>query len=683
MSKNTSPFPTMDFTVFILTIVVCLVYYLRAFQQLKTPDPIFEYYTYAFSFVVLLYGSYFYVVDSGVVPFYLPMAAVYIVFLLRPFPAILIMALTGIPFTLFRLIVVKDLIFTYAAAILVICLISIYGSYSKIKNFITLETSAQYKSRLLEGLAVEANDFIAVIYLDNEIASLHSGSWYGKDNPTPEDELELRLDEWIEKARPYFKSQEDAEKFKKIFAVENVKKVLSQAPEYEFSYDFVDKEGNTKRKQFKLAWLDETKKAVIVVRTDVTKSLREEHERNLLLSEALNEAKSANRAKMGFISRVSHDVRTPIGAIKNMAEFAIQDIDDRSKLEHDLYAIQNSSEYIETLLDDILDVTKIDAGVITLRPKPYGPEDFREDYEQIILPEAAKKNITVESIVEGENINIMVDQVRWRQISLNIIMNAIRYTPAGGKVSIKAGSKRINSEAVRAYIIVEDNGIGMTEEYMKNMFEAFSQDDSNPQRRKIGGGTGLGLYTAKRLLDLMGGGINVKSKLGAGTEVTVYVDTKIASEEDMAKASRERDTFDDKLKLEGKVLLAEDNEINTEIVMRILRIVGLHADHAWDGQEAIELFEKSYPGEYCAILMDLQMPVLSGFDATEKIRHMDREDAGLIPVIAMTADAYDSAKEKAAEVGFNSYITKPLDIRKVESNLAKYILEYQAKLQKD
>lgn len=427
-------------------------------------------------------------------------------------------------------------------------------------------------------------------------------------------------------------------------------------------------------KLMRYSWMDTEHEWILYVQLDTTETTRMRlaaaEESKKRIDEALGMAATAREAKTNFIARISHDIRTPLAAVKSMTEFAMRDMDDKAKLEHDLKNIMNASAYLNSLMDDVLDVSKINSGMVTLRLEPYHFKKYGEEIRPIVEAEALKKGLNVTFTEAGDDVAVLMDHNRLRQLSLNIIMNALNYTPRGGDVSIDIDENAKGDGTAQCRLTVTDNGIGMTEKFQKEMFDAFAQDMDNPARKNLGSGTGLGLYIVKKLVTLMGGTIDVDSKVGIGTKITVTLLAKIAND---VEEKQDETQPEEKFSLTGRVLLVEDNEINREIAMRILEEMGLEIDAAEDGKVAAELFAKSPVGYYSIVLMDIQMPVMNGYESTKAIRAMSRDDARTIPIIAMTADAYEEAKKIAKEAGMTDYITKPLDIPSVKRVIAEAI----------
>jgi CheY-like chemotaxis protein len=408
-----------------------------------------------------------------------------------------------------------------------------------------------------------------------------------------------------------------------------------------------------------------------MLRSDITHNYEEEQNQVRLLKEALKNAEEANESKSEFLSRISHDIRTPIAIIKSMTAFAIEDIDNKTKLQDDLHKIEASNTFLLSLINDVLDISKIDAGKIELHPEPYLYNEYIGNISAMAGPLCAAENIHFEFLPDPGMASILVDHIRLNQISLNLLSNAVKYTPDGGRVTFRAGSSVSPEDpsSANCYFAVEDTGIGMSEEFQKTMFQPFTQEYDNPLRPKASTGTGLGLAIVKRIVDLFGGKISVVSARGKGTKIRVEFPAKLFAEQLTTAPVNAQPKKEEKLS--GKVLLCEDNEINAAIAKRVLSTFGVSVDWAVNGEEGAKKFRESKPGDYFAILMDIQMPILNGYEATERIRGYHRKDAKKIPIIAMTADAFSAALEKSKEAGMSDYLTKPLDPEKIRAALIK------------
>jgi len=413
--------------------------------------------------------------------------------------------------------------------------------------------------------------------------------------------------------------------------------------------------------------------AYILRHREVKALIVEQNEEISEKSGQLEQEKEANRAKTEFVSRISHDIRTPIGAILNLTEFAKRDMDDREKLEKDLDRIDSSGKFLLSLINDVLDISKVDSGKIELNCDVINYDSYLKSLSDLMETMCGEKNQTFHLQSDHTpGLCFKADKVRLRQISLNLLSNAVKYSPEGTTVSYISTVKETDGgENVALSFAVKDEGIGMSEEFQKVMFDEFSQEYDNPLRDGAIQGTGLGLPIVKKLVDLMGGTIAVQSERGKGTDITVSFIFPKAETERVATPYEEEAAANEKLA--ALVLFAEDNEINTIIANRIFEEMGVTADHAANGQEAVEMFMKSQPGYYDAIFMDLQMPVMDGLTAAEKIRGLERMDAQAVPIVAMTADAFKEAMDKAYSVGMNEYITKPLEPKRIREIIRKIV----------
>jgi len=382
----------------------------------------------------------------------------------------------------------------------------------------------------------------------------------------------------------------------------------------------------------------------------------------------------ANNAKTEFISRISHDIRTPIGQVLNLTCFAKQDKDDPVKLEEDLNRIDSSGRFLLSLINDVLDVSQIESGLMEIRPNVTTYKAYLDDIRNLMVPMCENKGLTCE-IVEVEHPEdmpaLLCDDVRLKQITLNLISNAVKYTPTGGKVSYISETKVLDDSHVEYGYSIQDTGVGMTRSFMNHMFEKFTRDTDNELRDSSQMSSGLGLYLVKNMIDLMGGTITYESEVGQGTRVSVRIPLEINTTDTQSDDTETAATNED-LVYSGRALLVDDNELNLEIAMRMIEDIGLEVDNACDGQDAVDKFSASDPGYYQIIFMDIQMPKLNGYEATRAIRALDRPDARSIPIVAMTADAFKDAMDASKASGMNGFITKPLDIDEICGALEKF-----------
>jgi len=378
------------------------------------------------------------------------------------------------------------------------------------------------------------------------------------------------------------------------------------------------------------------------------------------LTKAIKEAKNANKAKSEFLSRLSHDIRTPINIINGMTEFALQDMGDAEKTKEDLGKIKSANTFLLSLVNDVLDISKIDSGKIELRDDDFDLMEFVSNIRNMFIPLCKEKNIDFNIKLAGcDGLAVKVDKTRLNQVALNLLSNAVKYSKPNGNIVFSLFATKDGRGSVALVLSVEDDGIGMSKEFQKKMFEPFAQETDNPERVKTTSGTGLGLSIVKRIVDMMGGKIGVESELGKGTKVTLRF--VFPQSEQLARKTDDLSSADRVAPLSGMVLLAEDNVLNKEIAMRILSQFGLTVITAENGRKAVDAFLSSKEGTFQLILMDIQMPVMNGYQAVELIRSSNRSDAKSIPILAMTADAFSDDISKCLAAGMNGHVSKPIN----------------------
>lgn len=401
-------------------------------------------------------------------------------------------------------------------------------------------------------------------------------------------------------------------------------------------------------------------------RQELYKNLREKNDELKIVAE---KAEQAAQAKSEFLSRMSHDIRTPMNAIIGLTHLARKE-NDLQTVEDYLGKIDTSSKFLLGLINDILDMSKIENGDMTLNESPFTREEFTESIQTVIRPLIVDKNINfVFDMTTGVDC-IMADKLRFSQIFFNLLSNAAKFTPDGGTIefiSERIEPKPDDGEKIGIRFYVRDTGIGMSEEFLKHLYDPFSQE-----RSKLGDkarGTGLGLPIVKSLVDAMGGTISVNSELGKGTEFKIEL--YLATAEPPAK---EPESEQGGQNLNGAhILLVEDNEINSYVAKTILEQFSCVVDAAENGRLAVDKFGQSAENSYDVILMDVHMPVMDGIEATRLIRAMSRGDAGTVPIIAMTADAFDRQKAQTLDAGMNAHISKPIDPDLLYDTLSKYL----------
>lgn len=399
--------------------------------------------------------------------------------------------------------------------------------------------------------------------------------------------------------------------------------------------------------------------------------ISEEKEKEKYLRGVADNANQANEAKSEFLSRMSHDIRTPMNAIMGFTNIARHNMEDSEKVQECLEKIQLSGRNLQQLIDDVLDVSKIESGKLKIALKPSKVSDIYKSCHEIIsvMIEEGKLNY-FENIHDILYDVVIVDELRLIQIYMNLLSNAIKYTQEGGMVSFEIYQEKIlNSNKVRLVSIVSDTGIGMSPEFMKDMYSKFSRAvDTRVNKIR---GTGLGLSIVKEIIEQMGGTIEATSELHEGTRFKVVLEVAVAQDDEMEqpKENEPEDTVNQRLKL----LVAEDNDFNYEILEEQLKAYKIECARAEDGIECIKKFEASKEKEYDAILMDMQMPEMGGLEAATVIRNLSHPMSKTIPIIALTANAYQEDAEKCLAAGMNAHLSKPVEVEDVIRMVRKYL----------
>ena len=391
----------------------------------------------------------------------------------------------------------------------------------------------------------------------------------------------------------------------------------------------------------------------------------------LRLQQAMQESERANHAKSEFLSRMSHDIRTPLNGIIGMTYLAEEE-NNTEKTADCLRKIDQSSRFLLGLINDILDMTKAESGKIELHPEPYPAEEFNSYLDAVIRPLCKEKN---QNFILQEDISNqfvpVADKLRINQIIFNILSNAVKFTPEGGTITYQIQSKPLSSDKVAITHIISDTGIGISPEFQKNLFKPFVQEGriDNSELR----GSGLGLSIVKKMVDLMHGTIEVSSNLGKGSTFTLHFVFDMIPAEEKAVQPPVTAVSDDAVLAGRHVLLCEDHPLNQEIISALLTQKGMLVDIADNGLRGVELFRRSSIGFYSLILMDLRMPVLDGYAATSLIRGLRRKDAETTPIVALSADAFSEAVQKCLDTGMNGHIAKPIDPQTIYAVLASYL----------
>lgn len=380
-------------------------------------------------------------------------------------------------------------------------------------------------------------------------------------------------------------------------------------------------------------------------------------EQQLLLIDSLKQAEEANRTKSNFLFNMSHDIRTPMNAIIGFAEIAHNNIGNTDKLTNCIEKIQASGKSLMHLIDNVLDMSKIENGDVTLAEEVCDLEECIEMTRDILTHELEKKQITFRmDMSDVENKCVYCDKKRINHIFLDILNNAVKFNKQGGRILVTVSQKTFDNKEYAAYEIhIKDTGIGMNKEFLSHIFEPFERERTSTMSKTQG--VGLGMSITKSLVELMGGTISVTSEEGEGTDFVLRFTFKLQKTERSSVITYSKDDFSGK-----RLLIVEDNELNMEIASEILSASGFSIETAQNGQIAVDMVQKSPVGYYDAVLMDIQMPVMDGYQATREIRRLERKDLAEIPIIALTANVSDEDKKEAFASGMNAHLAKPLDI---------------------
>lgn len=419
--------------------------------------------------------------------------------------------------------------------------------------------------------------------------------------------------------------------------------------------------------------IDENTKVIRGFFRDATEAILEEKKNRDELQEAMLAAERANLAKTNFLSRMSHDIRTPLNGIIGLIEVNERNSENIELLKENRKKAKVAANHLLALINDVLQMSKLEDGTVNLAHTPFSLRDSATDIMTIVTMRAAESGISLEYESSGRTIDypyVYGSPLHLRQIFLNIYGNAIKYNKVGGKVISSFNLISYDEKTVTYRWTIADTGIGMSEEFLTHLFEPFAQEHHDA--RSTYQGTGLGMSIVKTLVEKMNGTIEVTSKVDEGSRFAVTIPFEIADEKDIESILEESNIKS----IEGmKILLVEDNDLNAEIAQVVLEDLGASVTIVPNGALAIEKYETLPEGSFDVILMDIMMPYMDGLSATKKIRELSREEAQQIPIIAMTANAFEEDAKRCFEAGMNDHISKPLDIKKLRQILSRYVSE--------
>jgi len=476
-------------------------------------------------------------------------------------------------------------------------------------------------------------------------------------------------------------SEADEKKIETELQIAYILEKLKTEPVFITEVSLMSKNGKARLKQLRFIYLNETLGTLLFTITDIDDMVQAEKQKQEELEGALLVAEEANATKMRFLANMSHEIRTPMNVIIGLTSIIREESANQQKVLKNADRLEATSKYLLTLLNDVLDMARVETGSVTLNKYEFSRKAYWQTINTIAQSQANAAEVNyVFEYEEGKQDKYIGDAVRLQQILINLINNAIKFTPKGGTVTVRSKQVETVNRRVRLRMQVEDTGIGMSKEFLPKVFDAFAQE--HDATTSSYGGSGLGLSIAKNFARMMGGDITVESEEGVGTTFTVEVWLDMAVEQ---KENGEDELIMDVVDIfRGKrILLVEDHPLNTVVAKRLLEKQKMEVVHAENGQEAVDYFVESEIGHFNAILMDVRMPVMDGIMATEKIRALEREDAQKIPIIAMTANAFDEDKQHTYEAGMNAHLAKPIEPRMLYDTLAQQFDSQRVRKRRD
>lgn len=551
-------------------------------------------------------------------------------------------------------LVVSNMIYVAVLFIIFIVFMAIY-------TFSREPFAANKNKKMVDRiLSAVTDDFVFLVEVD--VKTRIEKIFFVSKGPHPQwsDKKTHKYDESIKKYADVVVAPEDRKRFLEVTEFNALMEYFKNNDnEFIIEYDVIVNGGRRRYQgKFTLSLQDPEGAKIYVGVRDITLIEEERTEYNRKLMSALAQAEEANKGKSYFLFNMSHDIRTPLNAIIGYSELAKNHLDEKEVLDDYIYKIQTCGRQLLGLIGDVLDMAKIESGNLEISEKPCLCQDLMSDIMISVNESAKKKGLEFEASGNACHSTILCDKVKVQKILLNILSNAVKYTPQGGKISLSVQEKIREDEGLSDFtFVVKDNGIGISKEFLPYIFNSFSRE----RNATISGvsGTGLGMTITKRLVDAMGGKIEVESQQNMGTTVTVSITfSRLVGLEE-----KREEIIPDVFLKDIRVLLVEDNEINGEIASEMLRELKVNVDLVTNGKECIDALLEKDAGYYDLVLMDIQMPVMDGYEATRIIRRFSDKDKRLIPVIAMTANAFEEDKQKAFQSGMNGHLAKPVEMR--------------------
>lgn len=552
-------------------------------------------------------------------------------------------------------------------------------SFYSVDEIIKKEQEIELQREIIAGLGKEYFSVLAVDLDKDQVFSYRESEKNGRIISDFCRECDNRWSKIIPSYAKVMVSDNTNGEFEKQLGLEALR---SQEKDFSMTYEFKSETGINYH-QVRVAYVkkkDGTRMAVVGTR-NIDSLIKKERMQEEKLKKAYDVAKSANKAKTEFLNNMSHDIRTPMNVILGYNQLMKSLLTEPKQLDYQK-KIEQSGKLLLSIINNVLDMAQIESGNMKVDENFEIVGEVVDEILSTFSSEAEEKEIHLSSSMQVTHKNIMCDSTKIRKIYVNLVSNAIKYTSSGGNITItveelpceKEGYMKVKSE-------IKDTGIGMSKEYLPTLFEPFSREH-NTTTGKVGG-TGLGMAIVKKMVDLMGGSIEVESEPGKGTIFTFTLMHKIADKKYYSRKIETAESSDSGEKLRGKhVLLAEDNNLNAEIAVAVLEKTGLVIDRVEDGIQCVSRIEQLPSDTYDLILMDIQMPNMDGYKATQCIRHLNDKKKAEIPIIAMTANAFEEDKKRAIDAGMNGHIAKPVEIDKLVSEISKYTEKDDAKINK-
>ena len=529
----------------------------------------------------------------------------------------------------------------------------------------SLDSNEAVTNKLIsERLTEENYEFTALIDVKSGKIVFHDLPSDSATTPHQSD----NFDDDFAEAADILLTAPNAAKMKAMVNLAHIREELKKAPKYSYTFTIEKGEGKGEVKSLSFLYLEPSQSEILLARSDISLAMEEEKKQAATLARALEEAEKANQLKTDFLSNVSHDMRTPLNGVIGYTEMALES-EDPSAIKDYLKKIKKSGELLMSLINDTLDLSKIENGQTSLQKTPADLSELFQKISTSVAPSIAERKLNFTCVLTPEKpAEVSIDVLKVTEIVNNLLSNAIKFTPEGGSVKLLLDASKETPNQLLCDIVVEDTGIGMSQSFQSKAFEPFSQEKTEKNADVMG--SGLGLSIVNQLVHLMGGDIRLNSALGRGTRFEI----RVPFEKSTAPLPHASTPLGDVTCLRGKkILLVEDNRMNAEIARNILTRYGMSVANAGNGLEAVKGFNGALPFTYAAILMDIRMPIMNGFEAAEAIRSSTKEDAKSVPIIAMTADAYEDDVKRCLDAGMNAHISKPINRELLLQELVRFL----------